>query len=281
MIENLTPRQEDELENHYQKWLKIGLSTGPCNKEPAAAALKEIYKAEGLDEPTILFAKGPQEALKVAETKDLAAFIYGAQDASWLAYYDFFRNVVGLTKETDELSPILEFAQNAGWTLVFEHLAVICDHPSEIHVDDLGNLHRVGGPAIRYEDGTEIWAWHGVEFNDDPGPLKDPDSITQKAILSEDNVERRRALVMLYGADRLASVMREVQSDKFGRLLSWDRDANSPELWVEVVNGTPNPFTGNYDKYLIPTDTDVTSAREAVARSYGMQANDYNPDLRV
>ena len=276
MIESLTPDQEAQMEVYYQKWLKIGLSTGPANREKAAAAIEQIYKAADLAPPKIMFASGPVKAMKLAGTKEMSAFIYGAQDASWLSYFDFCAEVLGLIDETQEIQPIIEFAKNAGWTLLFENLVVVCDHPAEIHVDELGNLHQVGSPALRYEDGTEIWAWHGVDFSNDPAPLRDPDSITEKDILSEENAERRRVLVMLYGPDRLTSQMEEIQTDKFGRLLKW-----GAELWVEVINGTPNPFTGVYDKYLLPTDQNVTSAREAVARSYGMTAGEYDPSLRV
>jgi hypothetical protein len=276
MIENLSEEQEAQMEVYYQKWLKIGLSTGPANREKAAAAIEQMYKVADLAPPKILFASGPIEAMKLAGTKDMTAFVYGAQDASWLSYFDFCAEVLGLVDETKEIQPTIEFSKNASWTLMFEGLAVVCDHPAEIHVDELGNLHQVGGPALRYDDGTDIWAWHGIDFSNNPTPLRNPDSITEKDILSEENAEMRRALVMLYGPDRLTSKMKEVQTDKFGRLLRW-----GDELWLEVVNGTPNPFTGVCDKYLLPTDRDVASAREAVARSYGMKTEEYDPDLRV
>ena len=62
-IEELTAAQEQKLEAYRDKWIKIGLSTEPVNKEDAERALKDVYSVANLKEPMILWARSPMECL--------------------------------------------------------------------------------------------------------------------------------------------------------------------------------------------------------------------------
>lgn len=62
-IRELTAAQEQKLEAYRDKWLKIGLSTEPVNKEDAERALKDVYSVANLKEPMILWARSPKECL--------------------------------------------------------------------------------------------------------------------------------------------------------------------------------------------------------------------------
>ncbi len=52
MITNLTSSQKAQLEPYAQKWIKIGLSTEPCNVERSRYWIREAYKVAGLEPPT-------------------------------------------------------------------------------------------------------------------------------------------------------------------------------------------------------------------------------------
>ena len=52
MIKSLTPSQESQFEPHVQKWLKIGLSTEPCNVERSRYWIRKAYQVAGLEPPT-------------------------------------------------------------------------------------------------------------------------------------------------------------------------------------------------------------------------------------
>lgn len=46
-IDELTPKQEKQLEEFREKWLKIGLATGPCDIEKIKEPIEEEYKEIG------------------------------------------------------------------------------------------------------------------------------------------------------------------------------------------------------------------------------------------
>jgi hypothetical protein len=52
-IEKLTEEQVDKLEEYRNKWLKIGLSTGPCDRSAAEKAIDLVYACGGLPPPKI------------------------------------------------------------------------------------------------------------------------------------------------------------------------------------------------------------------------------------
>ena len=64
-----------------------------------------------------------------------------------------------------ELPPVLrasaEIARSSGMWWPFESAAILCDRPSEIHVNERGVPHRVDGPAVMFRDGWEVYAWNG------------------------------------------------------------------------------------------------------------------------
>ncbi len=52
MITNLTSSQKAQIEPYKQKWIKIGLSTEPCNVERSKHWIREAYKVAGFKPPT-------------------------------------------------------------------------------------------------------------------------------------------------------------------------------------------------------------------------------------
>ena len=61
-IESLTPDQVSRLAEFREKWLRIGLATGPADRPAAEAAVKEAYKAAGMEPPRIvIWLRSPLE----------------------------------------------------------------------------------------------------------------------------------------------------------------------------------------------------------------------------
>ena len=50
-ILSLTEKQKEQLSVYREKWIKIGLSTEPANREKAEIAIKEMYRLSGLKDP--------------------------------------------------------------------------------------------------------------------------------------------------------------------------------------------------------------------------------------
>ena len=62
-IERLTPDQQSRLKEFERKWMRIGLSTEPCDVEKAKIAVSDAYRNVGLEPPKIwLHARCPIEA---------------------------------------------------------------------------------------------------------------------------------------------------------------------------------------------------------------------------
>ncbi len=147
-------------------------------------------------------------------------------------------------------------------------------------VDDRGRLHGDHGHALAWGDGSAIWAWHGVEV--DASTVLAPEAITVEAIDAETNIERRRVLIERFGEERL---LREgnaqlVDEDATGRLwrrempMSWPRD--EAVVMVEVLNSTPEP-DGTRKTYFLRVPPSTSSARAAVAWTFGLHGDQYLP----
>jgi hypothetical protein len=54
-----------------------------------------------------------------------------------------------------------EVAQSAGLWWPFEHAAILCDRPAELHVNAQYVPHCEDGPAIVFRDGSSAFAWNG------------------------------------------------------------------------------------------------------------------------
>jgi hypothetical protein len=88
----------------------------------------------------------------------------GGQDAYWLSAYDFAVQA-GLLKVPADLKDWFDaykaYAQTAGWLFPYRDAALVCDRPLDVFLDSNGRLHGAGGPALAWEDGFGICAWHG------------------------------------------------------------------------------------------------------------------------
>ena len=63
MITSLTKEQRELLPVYRDKWMRIGLSTEPCDVEKAKIAVSDAYRMAGLEPPKIwLHARCPIEA---------------------------------------------------------------------------------------------------------------------------------------------------------------------------------------------------------------------------
>ena len=107
-----------------------------------------------------------------------------------------------------------------------------------------------------------------------------PETVAFDTITQCTNVERRRALIELFGLERF---VREMQT----RGYRCHKDRNGT-LWklddyialVEVVNGTPEP-DGSYKHYFLPCDPRAKTATEAVAGTYGLRPKQYRVAKRT
>ena len=204
MITQLTAEQEKMMEVYRNKWIKIGLSTEPTNQERARSHIPAYYAAGGLQPPEyVLFAKSPAHAVAIVNklgsddfcktvstlpqsqqkalieavpdsvgydlsniyTNVLSDYTGGNLWAGWLAFYEYFKEVVGVAG-LDKCLPSINLAQDVGWIFPYENVCILTEKPAEIHLNTSGRLHNTAGMAIKWPDGFGLYSLNGVTVPD-------------------------------------------------------------------------------------------------------------------
>ncbi|MBO0884775.1 MAG: hypothetical protein J2P17_31480, partial [Mycobacterium sp.] len=197
-------------------------------------------------------------------------------------------DVVGLIDQTAGLRGHLELAQSAGWALPHQNICWVSERHHMLSFDDHGRLHCETGPAVAYPDGFAIHAVHGVRVP--RYVIEQPHRIDVAGIDEEANAEIRRVMIDRYRhgeeVSGAAAYIRDAggerldHDERYGTL--WRRNVpdDEPIVLVELVNATREP-DGNFKRYWLRVPPNMTTAREAVAWSFGFQAQDYAPGVET
>ena len=209
------------------------------------------------------------------------ASVCGQHDAGWLSFYDFFRVAAALDTETNKLCGILRVAQSAGWWLLHEKICWVAERHTTLKRDDQGRLHCETGPAVQYPDGWSIYASHGVRL---PSWIVErPVEISVANIDSENNAEIRRVMIEKFGRQRWIkeSGSTLIHSDDFGALFRRHfPDGREDVCFVEVINSTPEP-DGSFKNYVLRVPPGMRTARQAVAWTFNLDAEQYAPAIET
>ncbi|MEU8247396.1 DUF6745 domain-containing protein [Nonomuraea sp. NPDC048916] len=202
--------------------------------------------------------------------------VLGQHDAPWLSAFDGLDGLGGL----GGLGGLKRMAETSGWWWPFERLAIVTDRPVELHLDELGRLHRADGPALSYRDGFVLHAWHGMPVP--AGFGAEMLELTPGRIRNEPNAELRRVMLEHFGLERYLAESGAVpgHSDETGVLWRVDLPDDEPIVMVEVVNSTPEP-DGTSRTYFLRVPPWVSRAREGVAWTFGVSEHDYRPELET
>jgi len=160
--------------------------------------------------------------------------------------------------------------------LPFGMFVLASERPTVIHLDHWDRLHCETGPALAFEGGLNLYYWHGIRV-----PcwlINDPNSVSVQAIQSEKNVEIRTVMIEKYGESKflMDSGAKIFHEDEFGTLYKKDVDDQFTLAMVKVTNSTENP-DGTKTTYFLRVPDDVATAKEAVAWTFGLRPDDYNP----
>ncbi|MEV7006937.1 DUF6745 domain-containing protein [Streptosporangium sp. NPDC051022] len=194
--------------------------------------------------------------------------VLGQHDAPWLSLFDALGR--------PEVEGLVRVAESAGWWWPFERVALVCERPAELHLDDSGRLHRAGDPALSFPDGFALHAWHGM-----PVPADFAASLaalTPERIRAEENAELRRVMLEHFGYERYLaeSNATPVHRDETGVLWRIDLPEDESVAMVEVVNSTAEP-DGTFRTYWLRVPPFTGTAREGVAWTFGLREADYQP----
>ena len=269
-ITSLTKEQEAKMHQYAANWIKIGRDTSTLNQQRCREVIADVYAAGGLKAPAeVVFQPSPIAAVKYLKERfpkmsgsDItAALIYGQTDAGWLSFYAFFDEQVGI-KGTEQCRPLRELAKHAGWCYVFDTIAVICEKPVVLHINEANRLHCTNGPAIKYSNGDAIYALNGVTM---PAWLFETpkEKLTGKQIMGITNVEQRGEAIKWYGLANMLELLSADVLDETGcqygyQLLALDVGTGRKERYLRMLN----PSTGEVHIEGVPPET--TTCLEAL-----------------
>lgn len=224
-------------------------------------------------------AAEPDAAGPAARTAVLDA-IYGQQDGAWLSTFeaaDRLRPDAGLMTG---LAGLAEVAGHSGWWWALERVAVLTERPTLLERDNVGRLHRGAGAAMEFPDGYGLWAWRGMPIP--PSLAAELPTLSADRIRHEQNAEIRRVMLEHFGYERYLheAGARQLGTDETGTLWYLDLPGDEPLVMVEVVNSTPEP-DGSSRVYWLRVPPQTRSAREGVAWTFGLTADEYQPLIQT
>ena len=253
-IEKLTPEQEARFPEFVRKWIDIGLSTQPADRERAERAIAGLYGLAKLRQPRVIWLPCPISAALSAvcysalikkrlvseENKPVGSAVGGAVysavysavdsavgSAVYSAGYSYFGGSLwnaGYSAWADYFNEacgvaidrnFLEMTESCGFYWTLDDVVFASERPSEIHLDDAGRLHSENGMAIRYAGtGWGLSYWHGVRVPD--YWLIDRASLNPNEVVKVDNVEQRAAGAAIVGWTKMLSVLKAKVIDDSG-----------------------------------------------------------------
>ena len=183
----------------------------------------------------------------------------------------------------DDLAPYGVLAASAGWWWLNRGVVVLSDRPLAVHLDEHRRLHRTDGPAVVYEDGFSVNVIDGILL---PDWYFEDGAVTVDRIEAEPNMEIRRLLIDRIGGDRYMADAggRLVHEDDTGQLWSVVQDIHRglrlDVRLVRVVDATPQADDSRR-VYWIHVPPFVDTARAAVAWTFGLDADQYSPQVET
>jgi hypothetical protein len=202
---------------------------------------------------------------------------HGQHNAAWLPLFEPYRPKLAAGPILAALTAV---AEQVHWWWPFENVAILCERPTELHLDERGRLHNGDGPALAYRDGFALHRWRGVTI---PAEFAQTlASLTPTAIRTERNAELRRIMLEHYGHERyiLDSGAEPIQQDEAGKLWRVALPDDEAITMVEVVNSTAEP-DGTFRTYWLRVPPHMSTAKQAVAWTFGLEEQEYEPQIQT
>jgi hypothetical protein len=224
-------------------------------------------------------------APRVLPHKSFADAAITPHDLASLGVYEYLHDALAWRGPVEPLRGPWQIAKSAGWVLPYEQVCWICERPTQLRTDAKGRLHCADGPALRYPDGWSVFAWKGVPVS--RRMIEHPEWITPWQIAGENDPVLRNCMIDIMTPERFirSGGANRVSQDETGVLWRrlWGFRGVTIGSWtaVEVENATPEA-DGTRRHYWLRVPSRMRTAREAVAWTYGLSAEQYaNLQLRT
>ncbi|MFZ5667996.1 MAG: DUF6745 domain-containing protein [Pseudomonadota bacterium] len=200
----------------------------------------------------------------------------GNQYSGYDAYLSFFQDIAKLDIDYSGYRHWRTLAERSGPRIVHPDFCMISDRPEVLRVDDQNQPHCEDGPFCRWRDGTALYAWHGTRA---PAKWIERREVTPQEALTWPNVEERRVACELLGWETILQQLdaRTIDKDEdpmIGELVRVRIPDIGEEQFLRVTCGTGRRFA-------LPVPPDMKTALQANAWTYGLDANQYQPEVRT
>lgn len=180
-----------------------------------------------------------------------------------------------LIPRSEKLEYLYHLCESVGWVLPSRKACFVSERPEILKVDDRGLLHCEDGPAIVYPDGLSHYALHGVSI---PRRWTEFKPSPSEALLWP-NIEQRRVACELVGWENIIDELDAVVLDKdsnpeIGELLTINLPGIGVEKFLRVTCGTGR-------KFAMPVPPEMATALQANAWTWGLEPDQYKPEVRT
>jgi hypothetical protein len=213
----------------------------------------------------------------------------GGWESAWCAYAMFLAEVARFeprsARTTGLRGRVTAFvnAQSAGWWYPHQHFVLASERPVLVRTEEStgapGRLHCADGPALAWPDGWRLYFWHGTRV-----PAWVVQNPTVEAIHAESNVEVRRCAIEAMGWDaylaraglRLVDTAGDPGNPGF-ELNLYDVPAENWGMPIRVLLATNGSAErdGTRRRYGLPVPSDMDTALNAAAWTYGLTGDQY------
>jgi hypothetical protein len=258
-------------------WLKPWENTGALLPQSIVAAADWSHCSNSL----LSRPEGEQrEVLRVALRRacsgnfEIGNYFWCPLNADFLASIEV-RNLLGLQMGSAFIE-LQETMSLCGQWWPTDRICFMVDRPIAVHVDHQMNAHRLNEPAISFADGWGVYCLRNLPVSESVAQ----GHFTWQDIDSERNSEMRRVMTEVYGLERYVNDcgIQPVASDQFGVLYRKPSPPDEDMVIVKVFNATLEP-DGTRRSYFLRVPPEIGSAREAVAWTFGLSAEEYEPDI--
>lgn len=127
---------------------------------------------------------------------------------------DFCISALNCTHNPQKWEVFQELSHCCGWIIPTEEGYRVCDRAYQLRVDADNLPHAIGEPALEFDNGFGLYAYHGVPLPAKYGQVH-PSQWRPEWILEERNAELRRILMHEIGAARMYEELQTVEIDRW------------------------------------------------------------------
>ena len=319
-IEQLSQEQVARLAEFRERWLRIGLATGPGDRAAAIAGVNEAYAAAGLKSPKIVIWLGsplagaigaamlarPQVGAQVgAQVRDQVGDQVGAQvrDQVGAQVRDHVRDQVGA-----QVGRACYGQQDAGWLGFYDYFSEVCKLNAANRLSGMAAVAQAAGwwwpfanAVILTERPTRLSrdaanrlhceTGAAIEYSDGwgvyawHGTRVPAEWITNKAALDPKIALTHENIEQRRAAAEIVGWARVLEAVG-ARSLQKSRDPEIGELLEADLPGAPGSRflrvrCGTKREFVLPVPREMKTAREANAWTWGLSAREYRPEIRT